>query len=146
MKQFGKILRFELMGYLKNKLFVGITLVLVAAIVIGMFFPNIIALFSSDDETEPVQPTKRPIMLVKPSSESLESITFELFTKAFPSYDVKKAEGSEEEIQKEVTEGNADCAFVITDISSYTYYVDDLSMYDMNSEIARKRKEFHLDE
>ena len=43
MKQFGKILKFELEGYLKNKVFVGITVFLVIAITICMFIPNIAA-------------------------------------------------------------------------------------------------------
>ena len=48
MKQFGKILKFELLGYVKNKMFVGITIFLVVAIAVAMFLPNIIALFKSD--------------------------------------------------------------------------------------------------
>ena len=49
MKQFGKILKFELKGYLKNKVFVGVTIFLVAAIAIAMFIPNMIAAFKSGD-------------------------------------------------------------------------------------------------
>ena len=45
MKQFGKILKFELKGYLRNKVYVGITIFLVVAIAIVMFIPNIIAAF-----------------------------------------------------------------------------------------------------
>lgn len=41
MKQFGKILKFELKGYLKNKVFVGVTIFLVVAIAVAMFIPNI---------------------------------------------------------------------------------------------------------
>ena len=50
MKQFGKILKFELKGYMRNKVFVGITIFLVVAIAVVMFIPNIIAAFESDDE------------------------------------------------------------------------------------------------
>ena len=42
MKQFGKILKFELKGYLKNKIFTGVTIFLVVAIAVAMFIPNII--------------------------------------------------------------------------------------------------------
>ena len=41
MKQFPKILNFELRTHLKNKLFVGMTLVIVAALAILLFFPRI---------------------------------------------------------------------------------------------------------
>ena len=47
MKQFWKILKFELDGYLKNKVFVGITVFLVAAIAVCMFIPNIAVLAGS---------------------------------------------------------------------------------------------------
>ena len=67
MKQFGKILRFELMGYLKNKIFVGITLFLVVAIAVVMFIPNIISAFA--DEGDGHESSDRPIMLVKASSD-----------------------------------------------------------------------------
>ena len=60
MKQFGKILKFELKGYLKNKVFVGVTIFLVAAIAVAMFIPNIIAAFKSG--TTP--PEDLPVMLV----------------------------------------------------------------------------------
>ena len=43
MKQFGKILKFELKGYLKNKIFVGITVFLFIAIAVVMFIPNILS-------------------------------------------------------------------------------------------------------
>ena len=41
MKQFKTILKFELLNYIKNKVFVGITIFLVAAIAVVMFFPLI---------------------------------------------------------------------------------------------------------
>ena len=44
MKQFGKILKFELKGYLKNKVFVGVTIFLVAAIAIAMFIQILLLL------------------------------------------------------------------------------------------------------
>ena len=49
MKQFGKILKFELKNYAKNKAFVGVTIFLMVVIAIVMFFPRITALFQSDD-------------------------------------------------------------------------------------------------
>ena len=50
MKQFGKILKFELKGYMRNKIFVGITIFLVVAIAVVMFIPNIYSAFKSEDE------------------------------------------------------------------------------------------------
>ena len=135
MKQFGKILKFELKGYMRNKVFVGITIFLVVAIAVVMFIPNIIAAFESDDEGN-ATPTDLPTMLVYAEDENLSAIVKEYFGNAFVDYNVKVAEGSVDELKNDVISGNAECAFVMNSASSYTYYVNNLSMYDMNTEVA----------
>ena len=135
MKQFGKILKFELKGYMRNKVFVGITIFLVVAIAVVMFIPNIISAFESDDEGD-VTPTDLPTMLVYAEDENLSAIVKEYFGNAFVDYNVKVAEGSVDELKDEIISGNAECAFVMNSASSYTYYVNNLSMYDSNTAIA----------
>ena len=135
MKQFGKILKFELKGYLRNKVFVGITIFLVVAIAVVMFIPNIIAAFESDDEGN-ATPTDLPTMLVYAEDENLSAIVKEYFGNAFVDYNVKVAEGSVDDLKNDIISGNAECAFVMNSASSYTYYVNNLSMYDMNTEVA----------
>ncbi len=135
MKQFGKILKFELKGYLRNKIFVGFTIFLVALIAIVMFIPNIIAAFESDDCAD-TTPTDLPTMLVYAEDENLASLVKEYFGNAFVDYNVKVAEGSIDELKDEIVSGNAECAFVMNSASSYTYYVNNLSMYDSNTAIA----------
>lgn len=134
MKQFGKILKFELSSYLKNKIFVGITLFLVVAIAIVMFIPNIIKAIGSGDGTD--TPAERPVMLVHAADEGLLSLVESYFTEAFTEYDVKRAEGDLDAIKDAVLSGDAECAFVMHDAASYTYYVDNLSMYDTNTALA----------
>ena len=135
MKQFGKILKFELKGYMRNKVFVGITIFLVVAIAVVMFIPNIIAAFESDDEGD-VTPTDLPTMLVYAEDENLSAIVKEYFGNAFVDYNVKVAEGSVEDLKNDIISGSAECAFVMNSASSYTYYVNNLSMYDSNTAIA----------
>ena len=134
MKQFGKILKFELKGYMRNKVFVGFTIFLVVAIAVVMFIPNIIAAFESDEGD--VTPTDLPTMLVYAEDENLSAIVKEYFGNAFVDYNVKVAEGSVDELKNDIISGNAECAFVMNSASSYTYYVNNLSMYDMNTEVA----------
>ena len=133
MKQFGKILKFELLGYVKNKMFVGITIFLVVAIAVAMFLPNIIALFKSDEVSEP---SDLPVMLIHAEDENLSSLSLEYFSAAFPDYKVTAATGTAEDVKNAITSGEAECAFVMNSASSYTYYVNNLSMYDMNTSIA----------
>ena len=135
MKQFGKILKFELKGYLRNKVFVGITIFLVVAIAIVMLIPNIIAAFESDDEEQMI-PTDLPTMLIYAEDERLSGIVKGYFGNAFVNYNVMIAEGSVEELKEKIISGDAECAFVMNSASSYTYYVNNLSMYDMNTELA----------
>ena len=135
MKQFGKILKFELKGYLKNKAFVGITIFLVVAIAIAMFIPNIVSAFMSDDEGTTEQ-TDLPVMLVYAEDESLSGLVKEYFTGAFTGYNVTVADGTIDDVKAKITSGQAECAFVLNSASSYTYYVNNLSMYDSNEAIA----------
>ncbi|MBQ7387249.1 MAG: ABC transporter permease [Clostridia bacterium] len=135
MNQFGKILKFELKGYLRNKTFVGITIFLMVAIAVVMFIPNIIAAFGSDDEGS-LSTTELPVMLIYAEDENLSAIVKEYFTGAFTDYNVKVAEGSVDDVKNEITNGSAECAFIMNSASSYTYYVNNLSMYDMNTEVA----------
>ena len=134
MNQFGKILKFELSGYLKNKIFVGITLFLVIAIAVVMFIPNIISAFGSEDDTPDYE--ELPIMLLYAEDEGLLATVLGYFDSAFTDYRVTLADSDIDSIKAEITKGAADCAFVINSPTSYTYYVNNLSMYDMNTEIA----------
>ena len=135
MKQFGKILKFELNGYLKNKIFVGVTIFLIVAICVVMFLPNIIAAFDSGDGGDiPIE--ERPVMLVYAEDPNLTSLVKEYFTNAFNGYHVKAEEGSVEDLKTAITDGDAECAFVMSSANSYTYYVNNLSMYDANTAIA----------
>ena len=127
MKQFGKILKFELKGYLRNKIFVGFTIFLVALINIVMFIPNVIAAFDSDDGAD-TAPTDLPVMLIYANDASLASTAREYFSAAFVGYNVEIAEGSVDSLKEKVISGEAECAFVMNSPSSYTYYVNNLSM------------------
>ena len=134
MKQFGKILKFELKGYLKNKIFVGFTLFLIAMIAVVMFLPNIISTISSNRGDN--ASADRPVMLVYVEDTELTSIVNEYFVAAFTDYNVEITSDGVSEIKNKIVSGEAECAFVMSSASSYTYYVNNLSMYDTNVSIA----------
>ena len=81
MKQFGKILKFELKGYLRNKVFVGFTIFLVVVIAAVMFLPNLIALFKG--ENDQTSDTELPVMLIYAENDALAEMTSQYFTPAF---------------------------------------------------------------
>lgn len=130
MKQFKTIFKFELSGYFKSKLFVGVTLFLVVAIAAVMFFPRIKPLFKSDGGEEEL-----PTMLVECRFGDSATVSG-LFKAAFPDYTVELTDKGSEELQKLILDGEAECAFVMESPTEYTYYVNNLSLYDMNCEAA----------
>ena len=129
MKQFRTILNFELKNYFKNKVFVGVTIFLVALIAVVMFFPRLSASFQSDEVETPVS-EKTSVMLVAADNEENAAMVQEVFASAFPEYDVQIAEGGLEAMKSQITSGEAECAVALDSLTSYTYYVNNLSMYD----------------
>ena len=134
MKQFSKILKFELKSYFKNKAFVGITIFLVLLIAVVMFFPRISALFKSDTTTDATD--EMSIMFIKTEDSTQKDMLKTTFENAFSNYDVRITDDSVEVIKDKITSGVAECAFVMTGATEYTYYVENLTMYDSNSVIA----------
>ncbi len=154
MKQFKTIFMFEFANYLKNKIFVGVTAVLVIVLAAVMFFPRVMEALeggsSPDTErTEEAQdqeisgekeaPGKEsagelPVMLIFSGDGSGELIK-EAFTAAFPEYDIRTADRLED-IKEQISSGGAECAFAFDSLVSYTYYVNNLSLYDNNTYTA----------
>ena len=134
MKQFGKILKFELKNYAKNKAFVGITIFLMVVIAVVMFFPRISAMFKSDDTSDTT--TDLSVMLVKADDPTQADMVKDTFAAAFTDYDVQITNDEISVIKDKITSGDVECAFIMNGATSFTYYVDNLSMYDMNPDIA----------
>lgn len=144
MRQFGTILKFEFKNYLKNKIFVGVTLFLVVLIAGIMFFPRVTSILDSAANEESVGSQtdeyeasgNLPVMLVLADTPENTAIIQQAFAGAFSDYEVQASDKSLDQIRESVTSGEASCAFVLDGLDSYTYYVDNLSMYDFNTEIA----------
>ena len=134
MKQFGKILKFELKNYAKNKAFVGVTIFLMVVIAVVMFFPRISAMFKSNDTSDTT--TDLSVMLVKADDATQADMVKETFAAAFTDYDVQITNDEISVIKDKITSGDVECAFVMNEATSFTYYVDNLSMYDTNPDIA----------
>lgn len=133
MKQFITILKFELKSYFKNKTFVGVTVFLMVLIAGAMFFPQISAAFKSEgsDNTE-----NRSKMLIIAEYSNFSEALEQTFAAAFPDYDVRLCNESASWAEQQITSGEAECAFVLDSPTSYTYYVENLSMYDSNTAVA----------
>ena len=136
MKQFGTILKFELKNYFTNKVFVGITVFLVAVIAVVMFFPRVIEVVDSSDAEDVSASENLPTMLILSDTDENSEAVRAAFSSAFADYDVKIADTDIEGVKEQIASGEAECAFVMSSLTSYTYYVNNLSMYDMNTAAA----------
>ena len=147
MKQFGKILKFELKYYLKNKVFVGVTVFLVLLIAAVMFFPRITAMFEEDNTVDvgdvgnveigdEQNQDDLPVMLIKAEEAELAEMVRETFAAAFNGFNVQITDSAIDDVKSAITTGEAECAFVLTSPIEYIYYVNNLSMYDSNASMA----------
>ena len=134
MKQFGKILKFELTYYLKNKIFIGTTLLLVLVIAAVMCWPMYSDLFQKDETTDPAD---LPVMLVASQPGEDAALIENAFRQAFPGYVVRVSDAEDEELREAVISGEAECAFALESDDAFTYYVNNLSMYDTNAVTAQ---------
>lgn len=137
MKQFKTILAFELKGYLKNKIFVGVTVFMVLALAALMFFPRLKSAFAGDSAaTAESGPETSPLMLLAADAPETAEAAESAFRQAFPGYTVAVSGEGEEAVRERIAAREADCAFFLHGLDDYTYYVDNLSMYDENTAIA----------
>ncbi len=134
MKQFSKILRFELMHYLFNKIFVGVTVFLVVLIAAVMFFPHIAQVFENKEDNAATD--NLPVILIYTNSSENSDYIRDAFSEAFTDYEVMISDTEANDVKSVIENGIADCAFVLDGFTSYTYYINNLNMYDGNTMIA----------
>ena len=136
MKQFLTIFNFELKNYFKSKSFVGVTLALVLILAGVLFFPRVKEMIVGEAENETDEIEKNGIMYVLSNDEARGNFYTQAFSEAFLNYEVKSDVKSLDEIKEMITSDEIECAFVIESPTEYTYYVNNLSMYDQNTLVA----------
>ncbi len=128
MKQFFIILKFELSSYLKNKSFIGLTLLLVALMGLYLFSPRFLPLITSqfEDKAEETQEILINGDFTLPAGylESLNQVLSEYNAVASLSdYSIEEMESAVK--NQEVARG-----LFLTSMNSYTEIVDDVSLTD----------------
>lgn len=138
MKQFTKILNFELNGYLKNKIFVGITLFLVLVIAVVMFTPRFL---SSDTDSsaavadDSVNYAKADniddsVIYLKADNIDDSHVINYCLTNAFVGNSVKNVDYDVDKIEKDIENGAVKFAVVMNTPTSFTFYTNNLSIND----------------
>ncbi|MBO4395924.1 MAG: ABC transporter permease [Eubacterium sp.] len=127
MKQFKTVFGFEMVGHLKNKAFVVVTIILFVVIVGVMFFPRIKEAISADEEAGK-NDTKVKIALLIDGDVDPE-LAKETFAEspAFSDNEIVIV-NSMDDLKKGVLEGTYNSGFGIHDLQNYTYYVKTISI------------------
>ena len=127
MNRFLTVFLFELKGYLKNKVVVGVTIFLILASAVLLFSPQFN--FGGGDSAGQ-SAADRPVMLVQAGDPAETGRLQEVFGAAFTDYDVRQTELTAEQIKEQILADEINCAFVLDGAGSCTYYVNNLGMTD----------------
>lgn len=129
MKQFKTIFGFEYGSYAKNKVFVGLTAILIIIMAVVLFFPRLKA---GADISVPSFTDNMPknIALCDNSGESSE-LTVEYIKKGFQNANVMVVTDDLETLKYQVNEGTYDFAVVLEGPLKYKYVVENAGITDM---------------
>jgi len=143
MNRFRNIFAFEFMGYLRNKVYLGLTLFLVIALGVVLSWPRISAALNSGDAEEQ-NPGVLPYMLVYDANapeggEATAAMLNEAFTDRMviaTDISIKTDEDEQAAVEKVNAEWKEYLgAVIITSPTSYIYRAKNTGMYDMTTAI-----------
>ena len=128
MKQFFRVFRFEYGNYAKDKIFIGLTAVLLALVTTVLFFPRFKgedggSIFAGESET--------PVLAVIDNTE--DGGIAEFLSNAMQGYEIKSAEGDIESAKSLAENGEYEAIIVVTSPLEYTYVVKNMGLYDSTS-------------
>ena len=133
MKQFKTIFSFEFLGYIKNKMFIGLTLVVILVMGIVLFYPSLNGGKSVDMGNIGVKFAQN-IALKTETDYDLGRLSGYI-TQSIEGAKVTLSDKNDEELKAAVSEGEYDIAVIMTSPLSYRYIVDTAGLTDMTTEV-----------
>ena len=133
MKQFFTVFRFEFINFIKNKIFIGLTLVLALVIGVVTFFPR---LSNGKDISLDFGNNTTPSLLIVNNSGD-EALT-DVIKSALVDYEITVDKYSVEEVKNLVSNKDYKIAVIIDSPLKYNYVVDNLGLYDTTSYIINE--------
>lgn len=133
MKQFKTIFSFEFLGYIKNKMFIGLTLVVILVMGIVLFYPSLNGGKSVDMGSIGVKFAQN-IALKSNTDYDLDKLS-SYITQSIEGAKVTLSDKTDEELKSAVSEGEYDIAVIITSPLSYRYIVDTAGLTDMTTAV-----------
>lgn len=133
MKQFFTVFKFEFKNFLKNKIFVGLTIVVALIITLITFFPRF-----TDGKDISINFGEEPINSILIINKTDENLT-EAIKSALTDFEITvDNEKSFENAKESVANGDYKIAIVINSPLEYKYIVDNLGLYDTTSYIINE--------
>ncbi len=129
MKQFFTIFKFELSGYLKNKIFTGLTVILILVMAAVLFFPRFSQ--SKTPDADSIGTSYASKMLLQESTETDASLLAQCIKQQLGDIEITVADKSEEQMKKEIMDEKYDIAVIMTSPLSYRYIVKTAGITDM---------------
>jgi ABC-2 type transport system permease protein len=141
MKQFISVLRFELNGYFKSKVYVVMTVVFVAILMVVLSFPNLKALFSNQATPEvkaPVtqadqlaaQESGKDVIALVNQSGALSDTALVLLANAMGDRTLRLTTDDASAVREQVQHGDYAGAIVVTGPQAATYVARNLALTD----------------
>lgn len=136
MRQFFTIFRYEYKGVVKNRIYIGITLLVVILLGVLLSLPRILAYFESDDESGTENGSRGTVAIIDRNPESSGRYT-EIFARMIPGYQYQmRADYDEAAIKEQIDSGELEAAILISGPLQYTYIVESYGFTDTLSAAA----------
>ena len=133
MKQFFTVFKFEFLNFLKNKIFVGLTISVALVITVVTFFPRVAG--DTEFNLNIGEDSVKSLLIVNKAEDSLT----EMLKSQLPDYEITvDNEQSLESAKSLVSDGSYKIAIVIESPLNYKYIVDNLGLYDTTSYIVNE--------
>jgi ABC-2 type transport system permease protein len=136
MKQFKTIFTFEYLGYIKNKIFIGLTLVVIIIMGIVLFYPRFNGGESMNMDDFGVQ-FAQSIALKSEVDYNLDTLK-QYITQNIEGAEITVSDKSDSELKSAISDGEYDIAVIITSPLSYRYIVDTAGLTDMTTAIINE--------
>lgn len=130
MKQFRTIFCFEYLSYAKNKVFVGLTALLIAVMAVVLFYPRFTE-GKSKTENAPFAGASKNIAVASAESAGIAEETAAFLQNGLAQHQFTATEADEEALKSQVSDGTYDAAIFLTGDAAYKYIVETAAMTDM---------------
>lgn len=133
MKQFFTVFKFEFLNFIKNKIFITLTLVLALVITVATFFPR---LANGKDISLDFGDNSVKSLLIVNNSDN-KDLTEALKT-ALTDYEITEDSHSLDEVKTLVRDAEYEIAIIINSPLDYQYVVNNLGLYDNTTYIINE--------